>query len=541
MTAPPELEPLEDLEGDAGRLILPRPLAHQLGVHEDPARFKVHRWGRRTGKTRHALICALGGHGPGWDEGTPMHPGILQGWDVPWIARDYKQATAIWAEEIKPRFQPHGADLPGCDVREADLEVVIAGFGRLQIRTAENAASIRGLGARLKGVVIDEAAYMKLRHIWLAIVRPILVDNVGWAVIMSTTNAGLDGDKDPETGNPITPSWFNQLCEGVMASRHGYTADDGWLHTHKTARDNPVIDQAELARALAGYHPDSLELNQEWEAKLLAGGAGLAFPEFREDLHVLRSEPPPDAVWLGGLDWGYDQPTWFGAVAFFGDARRHVRREYYGRKVPPYDTGWAIGELLMGLPPLAWIGCDSSIFNNTDGEQTIGERLQKGLLDRLGKERCPKLIGVTKGPRSRQTRKALLHEVLKYEERPDPEDATRKVVPSWLAPKLTVHPDCPELVRTLPALPKDKHDPEDVDTDAEDHPYDGLTYLLLAQRPREEKREPPRDLLTRDHHGGMRRDGRERTDQWGGPKPETPQTYQTGIRWRFRKPKEDES
>jgi hypothetical protein len=535
-----ELEPIDDGEEAPPRLILPRPLAHQLDVHESPARFKLERWGRRTGKTRHALICALSGHGPGWRTGTPLHPGILQGWDVPWIARDYKQASMIWEEELKPRFMPYGQVLPGCSVNEAALEIVIADCGRLQIRTAENAASIRGLGARLKGVIIDEAAWLKLRHIWLAIVRPILVDNIGWALITSTTNAGLDGDRDSETGNPTTPSWFNTLCAAVMAGKPGYTLEDGWLHSHKTARENPVIDQAELARALAGYHADSLELNQEWEAKLLTGGAGLAFPEFREDLHVQRIEPPADAVWLGGLDWGYDQPTWFGAVAFFGDQRRHVRSEYYGRKVPPYDTGWAIGERLAQLPTLGWIGCDSSIFNDTDGEQTIGERIQKGLLDRLGKTRCPKLIGVTKGPRSRQTRKALMHEVLKYEERPDPEDATRKTVPSWLAPKLTIHPDCADLVRTLPALPKDPRDPEDVDTDAEDHPYDGLGYLLLAQRPRVEKRREPESPLTRDHHPGMTKAGREK-NVWGGPKPGPQGPYQSGIQWRFRRPTEGDT
>lgn len=532
---------MSELEDDEAppALLLPRPLSHQLDVHEDPARFKLERWGRRTGKTRHALICALSGHGPGWDRGAPLHPGILQGWDIPWIARDYKQANMIWTEEIVPRFKPNGEDLEGCSVLESDLEVVIEGLGKLQLRTAENAASIRGLGARCKGVVIDEAAWLKLRTIWLSIVRPILVDNKGWALFASTTNAGLDGDRDPATGNPQTPSFFNTLCQLVMAGKPGYTRAEGWMHSHKTARDNPLIDQVELAAAMAGYHADSLELNQEWEAKLLAGGAGLAFPEWREDLHVLRMEAPDSATWFGGLDWGYSAPTWFGAIAAFGDRRLHVRREYYGAKQDPYTTGWLIGEQLISLPTLEWVGCDSSIFAVTDGGQSIGQRIQLGLRDKMGKERCPVLIEVPKGPGSRHTRKALLHEALRYEEKPDPEDASRKIVPAWLAPALTVHPDCAELVRTLPALPKDQRDPEDVDTDAEDHPYDGLTYPLLARRApqrKEERREGPE---SRDHHPGMKH-GRENVGVWGGPKPAGRDRYQSGITWRFRRPNEED-
>jgi hypothetical protein len=42
---------------------------------------------------------------------------------------------------------------------------------------------------------------------------------------------------------------------------------------------------------------------------------------------------------------------------------------------------------------------------------------------------------------------------------------------------------CPNLIRTLPALPFDEHDPEDVDTMSEDHAPDALRYALMT-RPR---------------------------------------------------------
>lgn len=39
---------------------------------------------------------------------------------------------------------------------------------------------------------------------------------------------------------------------------------------------------------------------------------------------------------------------------------------------------------------------------------------------------------------------------------------------------------CRAALATLPVLPRDEDDPEDVDTDAEDHPYDAVRYRVLA-------------------------------------------------------------
>jgi hypothetical protein len=39
---------------------------------------------------------------------------------------------------------------------------------------------------------------------------------------------------------------------------------------------------------------------------------------------------------------------------------------------------------------------------------------------------------------------------------------------------------CPNLLRTLPAMPYDPHKPEDLDTHAEDHAADTLRYLVMG-------------------------------------------------------------
>jgi hypothetical protein len=61
---------------------------------------------------------------------------------------------------------------------------------------------------------------------------------------------------------------------------------------------------------------------------------------------------------------------------------------------------------------------------------------------------------------------------------------------------------CTDTIRTLPDLVHSRTDPEDVDTDGEDHLADALRYALATQprRPRRDPAEPPKsDMQTRVH------------------------------------------
>ncbi len=50
------------------------------------------------------------------------------------------------------------------------------------------------------------------------------------------------------------------------------------------------------------------------------------------------------------------------------------------------------------------------------------------------------------------------------------------------APGLFVFDTCSSWIRTVPVLPRDEGDPDDVDTEAEDHAYDDTRYRLIHQR-----------------------------------------------------------
>ena len=50
-------------------------------------------------------------------------------------------------------------------------------------------------------------------------------------------------------------------------------------------------------------------------------------------------------------------------------------------------------------------------------------------------------------------------------------------------PKLVLFSNCINLISQLPSIPLDKKNPEDVDTNSEDHLYDALRYGIMT-RPR---------------------------------------------------------
>ena len=49
-------------------------------------------------------------------------------------------------------------------------------------------------------------------------------------------------------------------------------------------------------------------------------------------------------------------------------------------------------------------------------------------------------------------------------------------------PGLYVFSTCDQFIRTVPALPRDKRDPDDVDSDAEDHIGDEVRYRVLETK-----------------------------------------------------------
>lgn len=464
----------------APEIIVPIPalLGHQVADIHHPARFKVLRKGRRWGKDRLAFYAAWFGHGPEF-----CWPGILDGWDVAWLAPDFKQARILWQEEVRPRLD----GVPGVRLNDQEHSATLSGCGSLYLFSAENVTSIRGLGKRLRGVIINEAAHLDLAYAWRDVIRPALMDNQGWALIMSTTNSGSDGGTD-EQGNRRVPSYFNTLCEEIQTGKRGTE----WMESWGTAEENPKIGPTEFRSLVSEYPVDSVSLEQEVYAKLLAPGKGLAFPEWREDRHVIPTFTVPRHWELGaGFDWGYWDPSALVLTATGEEGNTVVLGERRWVQKDGFTIGEDIGKWAASLDrELRSIAADASTWDKAakKGYPNQAEEIQAGIhagwtaAGRHAGE--PWLAGIPRIAGSRVQRVSLLHRYLKV-----PDDGT---------PRIRFLKNCTHCTSTIPRLPPDPRDPEDVDTKSDDHFYDALTYFLMSRPPivdalpvpREENRHP---------------------------------------------------
>ena len=361
---------------------------------DSPASRKLIRVGRRGTKTRFALLSALHGHGPGWEEGRPQFPGVLQGVDVVWIAVTYANLeTVLWREEIEPRMG--GLDWITLK-KSSPREVNFAGLGSLLLRSAEPDAirSVRGVGKRLGGVIIDEAAWLALSTALKEIILPALLDNGGWLIVMSTTNAGPDGDYD-DVGRPMVPSYFNQISSQIARGERG----PEWAQFVGTAYDNPTLDRAGIDELVGEYLTDPADmaayragtydktnapiaLRQEMFAELIEGGLGLALPGMNAAQHLVAPFVVP-SHWprFAAFDWGFYHPWSFGAYAADEDGAVYKTETVTSRQQLPADIDATVRK--AGIRPSDYvIHCGPDIWQarvKTGGEflgPTIAEALQ---------------------------------------------------------------------------------------------------------------------------------------------------------------------
>lgn len=290
-------------------LYIPAALKHQRPILSDPCPRKLWRAGRRTGKSRAALIAATVGHGPRDAHDVPVLRGILHGANGVWVAPDYPQARAIWREEIEPRF----AGLPGVEINQVERRVSVSGRGRLELRSAENVDSIRGSG--LDFAILDEGAHFHMAYALNDVILPALLDRGGWLFVISSPNAGHDGN--PEHSSP---SYFNQLCDEVMKELRA-----GWKHWHNKTEDNPTLSLAAIKTLREEYPSGSPTAAQELDAEL-GVGAGHFYPELagweNSSLIVKASDMPERRDWYeywAGYDWGFSHPACLGTYMRVGN------------------------------------------------------------------------------------------------------------------------------------------------------------------------------------------------------------------------------
>lgn len=233
--------------------------------------------------------------------------------------------------------------------------------------------------------------------------------------------------------------------------------------------DNPSVDD--------GYR-DQLNGLPELLRRAMRDGdwnvmEGVRFPQFNSSIHVIEPEMLPiPAVGYPravGIDYGLSAPYAALWGAKLADDLIVVYREIYKKGLTPRQQAELIrdseaeGErspdrpISLVLDPSMWAkSVNAPLAQGVEGAPppgSIADAYYKVFGRQISKARNERVGGW-----------ALIDEQLRVRE-----DGL---------PRLLIYSTCVNLIRTLPALPRDSKNPDDVNTHAEDHAPDALRYLV---------------------------------------------------------------
>jgi len=224
-------------------------------------------------------------------------------------------------------------------------------------------------------------------------------------------------------------------------------------------QDNPYLTQTEDYYVMLASLPEVQRkqfLDGDWDAF-----EDSSFPEFNKSVHVVDPfEVPKGWQKFRAADWGYASPAcclWF-AIDY--DNHLWVYRELYTKKITADVFARKILQLERG-EYIRYGVLDSSTWSRRGD---IGPSIAETMIQ-VGCQWRPS----DRTPRSRISGKLEIHKRLKLS------DDKKK------EPGLRVFSTCRNLIRTLPILPLDENNPEDINTDAEDHAYDALRYGCMSR------------------------------------------------------------
>jgi hypothetical protein len=315
-------------------LQIPRPLEHQIPILNDPCTRKMWRAGRRTGKSVAGRIAAIRGHGPKGADGKRLLKGMLDGANIAWLTKTYKQSKVVWRKLLKS-FRPLEGVAVKIDREDKRIET-IGGVGAITVWSGHTRDAIDNLrGDAYDGILLDEAAYMDLEYALNDVAEPAMLDNGGWVFVFSSPNAAWDGNEQR-----VAPSYFNRLCSAILAGKEWL-----WRQWHNRTEDNPKLDREALQRLRDRLGPDSPTAQQELDGSLIAGGL-LALHINRDVVVVPPRSVPRHWTYFGAFDWGYNHPYSFGLFAVSEDGVIHLADSLSDRLKVPVLIGTQVGALL---------------------------------------------------------------------------------------------------------------------------------------------------------------------------------------------------
>ena len=347
---------------------------------------------------------------------------------------------------------------PGAKWREQEKEWRFPSGARIEFGYADNMTdALRYQGQSYTWIGIDELPQYPTPDIFNFLRSSLRsVDPTIPVYLRATGNPGNAGSQwvkemfvNPSTPNEAfyinidTPTGVKQISRRFIPAK---------------LQDNPYLMQTDDYYAMLSSLPEVQRkqfLEGDWDAF-----ENSSFPEFNKDIHTVEPfEIPRSWTKFRTCDWGYSSYACCLWIAVDWDNNLWVYREMYTSKVT------------------------ADVFARRVLEHEVNEYIKYGVLDSstwarrgdVGPSIAETMIQEgcrwrpsDRSPKSRINGKMELHKRLKFDD-------------ELKQPKLKFFTTCTNLIRTLPLLPIDRNNPEDVDTDAEDHAYDALRYGCMSR------------------------------------------------------------
>lgn len=272
--------------------------------------------------------------------------------------------------------------------------------------------------------------------------------------------------------------WF--LSEYVEAGPpeqvHSVEVEPGAWETHifipAKLSDNQILERRDPGyRAVLETQPEIVRrqlLDGDWEAF-----AGQYYPEFRRDIHVIRPiEIDPHWKRFRSLDYGLDMTAcyWWAVTP---DARHYIYRELHESGLNLSQAAARINELTSAGENIAYTVASPDLWNKRQETGVSGQEL----MHQAG------LTGLMKADHNRVPGWRALREYL------TPFEDEQGIIVA----RVQIFDTCANLIRCLPLLMHDQHNPED----AADKPHDvthgpeSVRYGIMSRPPIPKPYKPP--------------------------------------------------
>lgn len=243
----------------------------QKKIAKDTHRFRVVCAGRRVGKTVLAVEEIVG------------KAVSKDGMRIVYLAPTIQQARDICWEQLKTRMRPVTKKVTESPSFDMEVHTQDGGTGYVKLRSWEAVESLRGQAFDF--IVVDEIAMMRnWWGNWNEVIRPTLTDTKGEVLFLST------------------PKGYNHFYDLFLREAD----DEDFKSFHFTSYDNPNLPKEELDDAKDQMGED--QFAQEYLADFRKQ-EGLVYKSFRRDRHVIDYEPEKVSAVLGGIDFGWNNPS----------------------------------------------------------------------------------------------------------------------------------------------------------------------------------------------------------------------------------------